>query len=234
MAGDIEKKRISLLEYYDTIIVFDVETSGLNPRTDQIIELAAKCFQLKDGTLDINDLDCYIQLYDNHRLSESASAVNNITPTLLSEKGITIIEAMNQFITLVSSANPLLIAHNAGFDLAFLLEALSYTGNDILLGKINAIDSLTVFKDRHSYPHKLSDAIVAYHLENNVANSHCALDDTNALAMVLEALSKEKDDLIKYVNLFGYNPKYPPIYRLDFVKYLPQPYEMCAPLYTSR
>ena len=39
-------------------------------------------------------------------------------------------------------------------------------------------------------------------------NSHRAIDDTEALYEVCKAMDAERDDLIDYVNLFGFNPKY--------------------------
>ena len=40
------------------------------------------------------------------------------------------------------------------------------------------------------------------------------------------------DDLDRYVNLFGYNPKYGiPSPRIGSVRYAPQPYERCMLLY---
>lgn len=70
------------------------------------------------------------------------------------------------------------------------------------------IVSLTVYKDRRPYPHKLANAILAYELEDKVQNSHRAIDDVLALFEVLKAMDDERDDLAAYVNLFGYNPKY--------------------------
>ena len=53
-----------------------------------------------------------------------------------------------------------------------------------------------------------------------------------ATLAVMEAMEAEKDDLISYVNLFGYNPKYgidgKPI---GSVTYKPQPYYGASPLY---
>ena len=67
---------------------------------------------------------------------------------------------------------------------------------------------MTIFKDRREFPHKLADAIEAYHLGDSVENSHRAIDDAKSLLAVLQAMDKERPDLIKYINLFGYNPKY--------------------------
>ena len=48
----------------------------------------------------------------------------------------------------------------------------------------------------------------------------------------MEVMEQEKQDLISYVNLFGYNPKYgvprPPI---RSITYKPQYYNPAAPLY---
>jgi DNA polymerase-3 subunit epsilon len=53
-----------------------------------------------------------------------------------------------------------------------------------------------------------------------------------ATVAVMEAMAAEKDDLLCYVNLFGYNPKYgidgKPI---GSVTYKPQPYNVTKPLY---
>lgn len=73
---------------------------------------------------------------------------------------------------------------------------------------VDWLDSLTVYKDRRPYPHKLANAILAYGLEDKVQNSHRAIDDVLALFEVLKAMDAERDDLASYVNLFGYNPKY--------------------------
>jgi DNA polymerase III epsilon subunit-like protein len=125
----------------------------------------------------------------------------------------------------------LFIAHNAHFDVSFLTAFLRKNGYDDL--EFDVLDTLTVLKDRKSYPHKLSDAISHYNLEDQAANSHRALDDVKALYAVLSAMAKEAGDLPRYINLLGYNPRYgvegEPVSNL--VKYLPQHYGSPMTLY---
>ena len=94
------------------------------------------------------------------------------------------------------------------------------------------LDLLTVYKDRHSYPHKLCNAIEVYGLADKVVNSHRAVDDVLATVEVMKAMEMEKADLERYVNLFGYNPKYgiegKPI---GSVTYKPQRFDPIEPLY---
>lgn len=67
---------------------------------------------------------------------------------------------------------------------------------------------LTVYRDRRPYPHRLLNAIEAYGLGGKVRNSHRALDDVYATLAVMEAMDAEKQDLVEYVDLFGYIPKF--------------------------
>ena len=128
--------------------------------------------------------------------------------------------------------NCLLLAYNAHFDLSFLFYMLLRDGDPAILKGKDKLDLLTVYRDRHSYPHKLCSAIEVYGLKGKVVNSHRAVDDVIATVAVMEEMEKEKDDLLNYVNLFGYNPKYgvegKPI---GSVTYKPQPYNPRAPLY---
>lgn len=91
---------------------------------------------------------------------------------------------------------------------------------DALKG-VKMLDAMTVYKDRREYPHKLQSAIDAYGVPTQ--NTHRAVDDAKAALEVLEAMGRELDDLMQYVNLFGYNPKYgvsgP---RISSITYLPQ------------
>ena len=83
------------------------------------------------------------------------------------------------------------------------------------------LDAMTVYKDRREYPHKLENAIEAYGLHGQ--NTHRAIDDARATLELLDAMASEEDDILHYVNLFGYNPKYgvsgP---RISSVTYRPQ------------
>ena len=97
------------------------------------------------------------------------------------------------------------------------------------------LDSLTVYKDRRAYPHKLANAILTYKLEDKVQNSHRAIDDVAALFEVCKAMDAERSDLLNYVNVFGYNPKYGVSgKRIEKVAYWPQNFNkyMQAPSHT--
>ena len=128
-------------------------------------------------------------------------------------------KAASQIAKLMQNGPTLMIAHNAQFDACFLRGLLR--GQKV--GRIDWLDSLTVYKDRRAYPHKLANAIIAYDLTGKVQNSHRAIDDVLALFEVLKAMDDEREDLGSYVNLFGYNPKYgvsgP---RISSITYLPQ------------
>jgi len=116
--------------------------------------------------------------------------------------------------------------------LSFLFYMLLRSGDITILKGKDKLDLLTAYKDRRSYPHKLCNAIEAYGLADKVVNSHRAVDDVLATVAVMQAMEDEKNDLHRYINLFGYNPKYgisgKPI---GSVTYKPQRYDPPAPLY---
>ena len=126
----------------------------------------------------------------------------------------------------------MLLAYNAHFDLSFLFYMLLRDGDPAILQGKDKLDLLTVYKDRRSYPHRLCNAIEAYGLTGKVVNSHRAVDDVLATVEVMKAMEAERDDLLRYVNLFGYNPKYgiggKPI---GSITYKPQRFDPIAPLY---
>ena len=121
----------------------------------------------------------------------------------------------------------LLEAHNIQFDLLFILEMFKRCGMVPKAPKLRALDSLTVYKDRAAYPHKLANAIEHYGLADKVQNSHRAIDDVLALYEVTKAMSEERDDLTDYIDLLGYNPKYGITGRkLRQITYMPQSYKL--------
>ena len=111
-------------------------------------------------------------------------------------------------------------------------SAITAYGRVDILRTPHFLDALTVYRDRRDYPHKLNDAITAYGLEDQAVNSHRAVDDARAAAVLLEAMAAERDDLDRYVDLFGYSPKYGVSgRRIASVEYRPQPYQRVRPLY---
>lgn len=126
-----------------------------------------------------------------------------------------------------SNSEVLLVAHNIQFDLLFILEMFKRCGMVPKAPKLRALDSLTVYKDRTAYPHKLTNAIEHYGLADKVQNSHRAIDDVLAPYEVTKAMSEERDDLTDYIDLLGYNPKYGITGRkLRQITYLPQSYKL--------
>lgn len=181
--------------------------------------------------------DVFVKLPEGERIPQKIVELTGITDEQLENEGITEAEAAARFTELIGGGRVLLVAHNAQFDLLFTAEMLRRHGNGgpEALKAADYLDSLTVYKDRRAYPHKLANAILTYKLEDKVQNSHRAIDDVAALFEVCKAMDAERSDLLSYVNVFGYNPKYGVSgKRIEKVAYWPQNFNkyMQAPSYT--
>ena len=222
----------SLFEKYDRLVLFDTETTGLAYSRDEIIEFAAVVVEPVDGEPKITrEYDELVALSPGGFVPPKIQQLTGISTQDLREKGLSKARVCRDIAELMAG-NTLLLAYNAHFDLSFLFYLLLRSGDPAILKGKDKLDLLTVYKDRRPYPHKLCSAIEAYGLSGKVVNSHRAVDDVIATVAVMEEMEKEKDDLLRYVNLFGYNPKYgiegKPI---SSVTYKPQPYDPVAPLY---
>ena len=203
-----------VFQKYAAVVFFDTETTGLEADSCQIIELAAiRIEQTERGTLKVaNSADLFVKLPDGQKIPERIVELTGITDELLESEGVTEADAAAAFTDMIrNDKGPvLLVAHNAQFDLLFIRAMLWRHAGDgeEMFEAADYLDSLTVYKDRRAYPHKLANAIVAYKLEDKVQNSHRAIDDVAALFEVCKAMDDERADLLTYVNVFGYNPKY--------------------------
>ena len=221
-----------LFDQYDRLVLFDTETTGLFFSRDEIIEFAAVVVEQRDGeAVVVKEYDELICLTPGNTVPPKIQQLTGISTQDILERGIPKEQVCRDIAEMVSG-NTLLLAYNAHFDLSFLFYLLLRSGDPAILKGKDKLDLLTVYKDRRSYPHKLCNAIDAYGLTGKVVNSHRAVDDVLATVAVMEEMEKEKDDLMRYVNLFGYNPKYgidgKPI---GSVTYKPQRYDPAAPLY---
>lgn len=222
-----------LFNLYDSIIILDTETTGLDFKEDKIIELSAVRIVHKDGRVVVTDeLDEFIKLPCGKTVPPQIEQLTGITNEILLEQGNTSACVCNKFVSLFKDENMLVVAYNAQFDMNFIYYFLAENNNVSVLKKINMLDAYTIYKDRHEYPHRLENAIEKYSLQDKVVNSHRAIDDTLALVEVLKAMAEEEDDLHKYINLFGYNPKYGVSgSKISSVTYKPQPYYSNTKLY---
>lgn len=224
----------SLFEKYDRLVLFDTETTGLYYSREQIIEFAAVVLERRDGqTVVTREYDELISLRPGTTVPDQIVKLTGITNEDIAARGIPKAQVCRDIAEMIAG-NTLLLAYNAHFDLSFLFYMLLRDGDPTILKGKDKIDLLTVYKDRRSFPHKLCNAITAYNLDDKVVNSHRAVDDVLATVAVMEAMEQERDDLIRYVNLFGYNPKFgldgKPI---GSITYKPQPYDPPAPLYMT-
>ena len=222
----------SLFAKYDRLMLFDTETTGLLYSRDEIIEFAAVVVEKQNGEITVvEEYDQLIALSPGGFVPPQIEQLTGITNEDLRSRGIPKTRLCCDIARMIEG-NTLLLAYNAHFDLSFLFYLLLRDGDPAILKGKDKLDLLTVYKDRHSYPHKLCNAIEVYGLADQVVNSHRAVDDVLATVEVMKAMEAGKADLECYVNLFGYNPKYgvegKPI---GSVTYKPQRYDPIAPLY---
>ena len=222
----------TLFSKYDRLVLFDTETTGLLYSRDEIIEFAAVVVEQVNGKATvIREYDQLVALSPGGFVPPKIQELTGISTQDLREKGLPKTRVCRDIADMVKG-NTLLLAYNAHFDLSFLFYMLLRDGDPSILKGKDKLDLLTVYRDRHSYPHRLCNAIEVYGLAGKVVNSHRAVDDVLATVAVMEEMEKENPDLMSYVNLFGYNPKYgiegKPI---GSVTYKPQPYNPTAPLY---
>ena len=222
----------ALFQKYDRLVLFDTETTGLAFSRDEIIEFAAIVVERIDGQVKVlQEYDELITLNPGSFVPPMIEKLTGISTQDILERGIAKTRVARDIAEMIQG-NTLLIAYNAHFDLSFLFYFLLRSGDPAILKGKDKLDLLTVYKDRRSYPHKLCNAIEAYGLSGKVVNSHRAVDDVLATLAVMGEMEAERDDLLRYVNLFGYHPTYgvdgKPI---GSVTYKPQPYDCPTPLY---
>lgn len=225
---------MNLHELHREFVVIDCETTGLDPATDRIIELSAIKYRWNQTAFEI--VDVYNPLIRiAGKLPPRIIEITGITDELLEQSGITESTAAGAFVKRFVegwSDKPLYVAYNAPFDIGFFKRMLARLGK-AFPADTSFLDALTVYRDRASFPHKLTDAIRHYGLSGIASNSHRAADDCKATFELLKAMAAEHDDIPMYLNLFGYNPNYPIQHKVDGIVYRPQSFRPKGKLYQS-
>ena len=223
-----------LFEKYDRLFLFDTETTGLHCDRNEIIEFAAVVVEQKNGEpVVVEEYDQLITLTPGNTVPPEIQTLTGITDGDIAAKGIAK-ERLCQDVARMIGGKTLLLAYNAHFDLSFLYYLLLRHGDPAILKGKDKLDLLTVYRDRHAYPHKLCSAIETYGLAGKVINSHRAVDDVIATVEVMKCMEKECADLDRYINIFGYIARFgvggKPI---GSVTYKPQDFEPGIPVYTQ-
>lgn len=141
-----------VFQKYAAVVFFDTETTGLDAKTCQIIELAAIRIEQTDrGTLRMAaSLDEFIRLPEGEKIPEKISELTGITDEMLEKQGLDEDDVVCDFETLLDDTDGpvLLAAHNAQFDLLFM-QAMADRYNRPcaeLLARADYLDTLTVYK----------------------------------------------------------------------------------------
>ncbi|GIQ67419.1 3'-5' exonuclease [Xylanibacillus composti] len=181
----------------DDITVFDFETTGIDPKQDRIVEVAAiRCI---DGQI-VSQFQSLVQF--NGELPDKITEITGLTAADLAQ-GMP--EDLAFKILRNMAQDSILVAHNAAFDLAFLHYWMQRTGGRTFSNDF--IDTMTISRERHEYPHKLIDMTARYGIK--LTGAHRALNDVIGCWELLKAMHAE-EPIDDWVNRLGYLSKYGP------------------------
>ena len=180
--GKIQVPLPSKPENAQTIISFDLETTGLVPGPDRIVELAA-CKLNSNGEI----YDVFQTLIKpGAPIPDDATEINGITDKMV-RKGATIQEALGSFSQWVGGS-AVLVAHNASFDAKFLAMTFGASGLAIP-NEWRILDTLKWAKNSSKFTgrnYKLST--LAKKIGYNFEGAHRALADSQAVAALFKNL----------------------------------------------
>ncbi len=175
-------------------VVFDLETTGLNPLTNEIIEIGAVRFNTNEP---VEVFHTFIK--PKKKISAKITSINGITNEMV-EDCPTIEEVLPKFIDFIG--DDVLVAHNSDFDMGFILNQLYSQGYKKIKNK--AIDTLKlsrqkvrkydILTDRNKKldSYKLESLKYAFNLWD--VDSHNAIDDCKVCAYVYLKIKNEYGD----------------------------------------
>lgn len=191
------------------VTIFDFETSGLDHQGCRVIELAA--IRCVNGEI-VSQFNTIIQ--HDIELSSKITEITGITTDLM-RQGMTEEIAFKVLRHIMGGS--LLVAHNAAFDLQFYHHTMMRLAGKTFTNPF--IDTLTISRERHFYPHKLANMCDRYGIE--LTGAHRALNDVLGTWELLKAFDAE-EPIDNFVNLLGYLKKYgPPEWAPDYAELVP-------------
>lgn len=185
-------------DFHDEFVVFDTETTGLNAKADRMIEIGA--VRVKDGEI----LDEFSEFINPKRnIPEKITQLTGINDAMVADAPEEA-EVLKRFIDFCGSS--ILVAHNAPFDRAFILNGCERCGYSFNFTSIDTVPmSRSLLFGLKNY--KLDTVVEHFKLPK--FNHHRAIDDAKALAGAFFKLletSEESADVHK-ISLLNTNLK---------------------------
>lgn len=176
-----EFKGKSLLEFPIDYVVIDIETTGFNPRHDDIIEVA--CIKYENNC----EVDAFSSLvHINSNLSPFITQLTGITDEDLADAP-PLEDVIERFIKFVS--NYIIVGHNVSFDINFLYDrCMELFG---IKFSNDYVDTLTISRKKITDTDNCKLSTIANYFEIDTQGAHRALNDcyiTNACLKKLENL----------------------------------------------
>jgi DNA polymerase-3 subunit epsilon len=159
-------------------IVFDTETTGLDPHTgDRMVEIG--CIEMLNRFPTGNVFHRYFN--PERDMPDGAFKVHGLSVEFLSDKPL-FAHAVEELVAFIGDAP--LVAHNAMFDLGFLNAELKRVGK-MLVERDRLVDTLMLARRRHpGASNRLDDLCLRYKIDNSKRTKHGALLDAELLAEV--------------------------------------------------
>lgn len=163
-------------------ISFDVETTGLSPQRDRIIEVGAVLFENGMASKKFNTL-----VNPGVSISKSTTAVNHITNEMIKDAPDeeVVYKDLIEFFGDSLSQQTIICAHNASFDMNFLSETLMRLGYS---GDIKYVDTLQLSRRFVKGLDSYKQDIVAEHFGFVNEQSHRAVSDAEICGKILDEL----------------------------------------------
>ena len=174
----------------EEFVVFDIETTGLNSHTNEIIEIGA--VKIKAGRI----VDRYSQLINPGRpIPYHITEITSITDEQVANEP-KIDEVIGKFVDFIGDA--VLVAHNAPFDMGFIKRDIKkYLNIDY---QCSVIDTLQMARDLFPDLKKYGLGDLNKTLGLALEKHHRAVDDSQATAnMFIIFLDKYKEKGLEYM-----------------------------------
>ena len=164
-------------------IIFDTETTGLDPRTgDRLVEIG--CIEMVNRVTTGETFHCYFN--PDRDMPAAAEAVHGLSATFLADKP-RFHEKAAEFLEFIGDS--MLVAHNAGFDFGFINMELEACGLDPV-DRSRMIDTVALARVRHPGAKLSLDALCTrYGIDRSHRTMHGALLDAELLAQVYVELT---------------------------------------------